>query len=382
MRLHAAPLLLIAACFLHISASSPAEEMKHKERLFLRSMGLSGRPRPPRGPQARHRVPSRLWRMFRRSEDIQAGEKEPCAVEEFGVRGNIVRYVQDEGRLLPVWSSSCQTCLEKQLFFNMSVLQPAELLSLAQLEITFHRTPPSSAQLLQAPQALSVSLFEVFRITLKGADPDVNRRLLLSQTVQLKAEPTPTHMDVDLTPLAEKWRKPGQNYGLVLELRPLDVEAEDLLPFQPRTSFPLEGAFTLPLVRPTLVVVSLNPQQCGSRRRRHAVRSPVAPSNVCRTRRLYIDFRDVGWQDWIIAPQGYFANYCHGDCPFPLSESLNGTNHAILQTLVHSLDPHNTPQPCCVPIHFSPVSMLYYDNNDNVVLRHYQDMVVDECGCR
>ncbi|NWH92298.1 DVR1 protein, partial [Aegithalos caudatus] len=61
---------------------------------------------------------------------------------------------------------------------------------------------------------------------------------------------------------------------------------------------------------------------------------------------------------------------------------LNSTNHAVLQTMVHSLDPQGTPQPCCVPVRLSPISILYYDNSDNVVLRHYEDMVVDECGCR
>ncbi|XP_030920849.1 embryonic growth/differentiation factor 1 [Geospiza fortis] len=68
--------------------------------------------------------------------------------------------------------------------------------------------------------------------------------------------------------------------------------------------------------------------------------------------------------------------------PSPLAAELNSTNHAVLQTMVHSLDPQGTPQPCCVPVRLSPISILYYDNSDNVVLRHYEDMVVDECGCR
>ncbi|XP_054471642.1 LOW QUALITY PROTEIN: protein DVR-1 [Anoplopoma fimbria] len=364
------PPLLLAACLLLSSFSLSLEERRSQEELFLGSLGLSGRPRPAGSRQ----VPSALWRMFRRSESQQARDSDLCTVSEYGVRGNIIRYVQDQGRLVSGWSSSCQACLEKQLYFNMSVLQPVELLSLAQLEIKFHW------KLLQGPRALSVSLYKVIRATLRGADPTASRRLLLSQSVRLQPEPTSVAMD--LTPLAESWRKPGRNYGLLLELLPLSTDPEELFPFHPGNSLPLEPAFHLPLIQASLVAVSLNPHQCRSRQRRSAVHLPVTPSNVCKARRLYIDFKDVGWQDWIIAPQGYMANYCHGECPFPLSESLNGTNHAILQTLVHSLDPHGTPQPCCVPIRLSPISMLYYDNNDNVVLRHYQDMVVDECGCR
>lgn len=277
-------------------------------------------------------------------------------------------------------SGGCQVYLEKQLFFNMSVLQPEELLSLARLELQLHWQPPRTPELRRGPRALAVSLYKVTRATLRGADPRSGRRLLLSQSVRLRREPA--SVAVDLTALAGAWRGPRANFGLLLELRPLGADPEEPLPFPPADAFPLEPAYSAPPVQALLVVVSLDPHQCHSRRRRSAAHAPVTPSNVCKARRLYIDFKDVGWQDWIIAPQGYVANYCHGECPFPLSDSLNGTNHAILQTLVHSLDPRGTPQPCCVPIRLSPISMLYYDNNDNVVLRHYQDMVVDECGCR
>ncbi|MEQ2272743.1 hypothetical protein XENORESO_010083 [Xenotaenia resolanae] len=375
-----APLLLLAVWLLGVEAFLDAEDKSTRERLFFSSLGLSERPRPAGSQQPRRPIPSEIWRMFRRSANIQARESESCTVSEYGVRGNIIRYVQDQGKLVLGWSSSCQACLEKQLFFNMSVLQPVELLSLAQLEIKLYWMPLRPVELLQGPRAISLSIYKVIRATLRGANPQANRRLLLSQSVQLQLEPAKIIMD--LTPLAESWRKPGHNYGLVAELSPLSGDPGELIPFLPGNTLPLEAALSFPLIEASLVVVSLNPHQCRSRQRRNTVHLPVTPSTVCKARRLYIDFKDVGWQDWIIAPHGYMANYCHGECPFPLSESLNGTNHAILQTLVHSLDPQGTPQPSCVPIRLSPISMLYYDNNDNVVLRHYQDMVVDECGCR
>ena len=45
-------------------------------------------------------------------------------------------------------------------------------------------------------------------------------------------------------------------------------------------------------------------------------------------------------QDWVIAPQGYSAYYCEGECSFPLDSCMNATNHAILQSLV------STPSLC------------------------------------
>lgn len=44
-------------------------------------------------------------------------------------------------------------------------------------------------------------------------------------------------------------------------------------------------------------------------------------------------------KDWIIAPKGYAANYCDGECSFPLNAHMNATNHAIVQTLVSSRGP-------------------------------------------
>ena len=102
----------------------------------------------------------------------------------------------------------------------------------------------------------------------------------------------------------------------------------------------------------------------------------------CRRHTLYVDFADVGWNDWIVAPPGYDAYYCHGDCPFPLADHLNSTNHAVVQVLVNSVYPGTVPRPCCVPTELTPISMLYIDNFDKVVLKNYQDMVVEGCGCR
>lgn len=104
--------------------------------------------------------------------------------------------------------------------------------------------------------------------------------------------------------------------------------------------------------------------------------------NNCRKHNLYVDFSDVGWNDWIVAPPGYQAYYCHGECPFPLSDHLNSTNHAIVQTLVHSVNPQAVPKACCVPTELSPISMLYVDEHDKVVLKNYRDMVVEGCGCQ
>lgn len=102
---------------------------------------------------------------------------------------------------------------------------------------------------------------------------------------------------------------------------------------------------------------------------------------ACRKHDLYVSFRELSWQDWIIAPEGYAANYCDGECSFPLNAHMNATNHAIVQTLVHLMNPENVPKPCCAPTKLHAISVLYYDDNSNVILKKYRNMVVRSCGC-
>ncbi|CAN8026994.1 bone morphogenetic protein 7 [Ixodes scapularis] len=106
---------------------------------------------------------------------------------------------------------------------------------------------------------------------------------------------------------------------------------------------------------------------------------PSGRRNSCQKRNLFVSFRDLGWQDWIIAPDGYAAFYCHGECSFPLNR--NATNHAIVQTLVHLVDPTQAPKPCCAPTRLSAIMVLYFDDNSNVILKRYKNMVVKACGC-
>ncbi|CAH8584917.1 unnamed protein product [Dicrocoelium dendriticum] len=112
------------------------------------------------------------------------------------------------------------------------------------------------------------------------------------------------------------------------------------------------------------------------------INSPNYLETVCQRRELIIDFAAIGWSGWVIAPRTYNARYCRGHCPFPLSTHYNTTNHAILLQLVHLLDVARTTGPCCVPNQLSSQSLLYHSQKGDVVLRVYQDMVVESCACR
>ncbi|XP_055459603.1 growth/differentiation factor 6 [Psammomys obesus] len=126
----------------------------------------------------------------------------------------------------------------------------------------------------------------------------------------------------------------------------------------------------------------------GRRRRRtafasrHGKRHGKKSRLRCSRKPLHVNFKELGWDDWIIAPLEYEAYHCEGVCDFPLRSHLEPTNHAIIQTLMNSMDPGSTPPSCCVPTKLTPISILYIDAGNNVVYKQYEDMVVESCGCR
>ncbi|KAG8184294.1 hypothetical protein JTE90_008979 [Oedothorax gibbosus] len=105
--------------------------------------------------------------------------------------------------------------------------------------------------------------------------------------------------------------------------------------------------------------------------------------NPCRRKPLHVSFAAINYDQWIIAPPTYEAFECTGRCSFPMSAHLAPTKHAIIQTLMHSLEPKQVSRACCVPIKLSPMSILYVEDDGTVTYKYdYEDMVVAECGCR
>ncbi|XP_034021570.1 inhibin beta B chain-like [Thalassophryne amazonica] len=107
-------------------------------------------------------------------------------------------------------------------------------------------------------------------------------------------------------------------------------------------------------------------------------------SSLCCRQQFYIDFRLIGWNDWIIAPLGYFGNYCEGSCPAYMA-GVPGSASSFHTTVVNQyrmrgMSP-GSMNSCCIPTKLSTMSMLYFDDEYNIVKRDVPNMIVDECGC-
>ncbi|XP_064878901.1 growth/differentiation factor 10-like [Oncorhynchus nerka] len=103
----------------------------------------------------------------------------------------------------------------------------------------------------------------------------------------------------------------------------------------------------------------------------------------CSRRTLRVDFADIGWSEWVLAPEAFNAFYCAGTCGFPMPKVLHPSNHATIQSIVRAVGiVPGVPEPCCVPEKMSPLVVLYQDEGGNLVLKVYPSMSVESCACR
>ncbi|XP_029817495.1 bone morphogenetic protein 2 [Manacus vitellinus] len=267
----------------------------------------------------------------------------------------------------------------RRFFFNLTSIPTEESITSAELQI--FRQQVHGAFENNSSYHHRINIYEIIKpATATSKDPVT--RLLDTRLVHHNASKWESF---DVTPAVLRWIAHGQpNHGFVVEVVHLDKE-NSASKRHVRISRSLhQDEDSWSQLRPLLVTFGHDGKghplhKREKRQAKHKQRKRHKYS--CKRHPLYVDFNDVGWNDWIVAPPGYSAFYCHGECPFPLADHLNSTNHAIVQTLVNSVN-SKIPKACCVPTELSAISMLYLDENEKVVLKNYQDMVVEGCGCR
>ncbi|XP_076014050.1 inhibin subunit beta Aa [Genypterus blacodes] len=137
--------------------------------------------------------------------------------------------------------------------------------------------------------------------------------------------------------------------------------------------------------RPFLMAVVRQGDGTESRRRRKRGLECDGKVRVCCKRQFYVNFKDIGWNDWIIAPPGYHANYCEGECPSHVA-SITGSTLSFHSTVIshyrmRGYSPFQNLRSCCVPTRLRAMSMLYYNEEQKIIKKDIQNMIVEECGC-
>lgn len=272
-----------------------------------------------------------------------------------------------------------------RFYFNLSTIPETEILKAAELSI--QRDSITDGKNMQQ----KVLVYDIVRPGIKGKTEPL-LHLIDTKTVQVDTNHT---INLDVKYAVDRWlQNPKENYGILVEVvvgrqqlppaqrhirlrRSVKDSDEDWAKQQPWLMTYLDdGRYKQQGMDEILK------RKPRASKRNHKHRGERRGHELCQRKPLYVDFSSVGWSDWIVAPAGYDAYYCHGECHFPFADHLNTTNHAVVQTLVNSINSDLAPKACCIPTQLKSISMLYLDDTNKVVLKSYQDMEVVGCGCR
>ncbi|XP_004692672.1 PREDICTED: inhibin beta C chain [Condylura cristata] len=145
-----------------------------------------------------------------------------------------------------------------------------------------------------------------------------------------------------------------------------------------RTSVILGGAAHRPFVTAQV-------REAGRHRVRRQGIDCQGGSSMCCRQEFFVDFREIGWHDWIIQPEGYAMNFCTGRCPLHVAgmPGIAASFHTAVLSLLKANAAAGTAGggSCCVPTARRPLSLLYYVRDSSIVKTDIPDMVVEACGC-
>ncbi|XP_050522738.1 growth/differentiation factor 8-like isoform X1 [Daktulosphaira vitifoliae] len=228
----------------------------------------------------------------------------------------------------------------------------------------------STAELHQTEQVINI---EVSRI-----HPVMMNQLLYVTNVKFVVNTTePSWVSINLQKLMSDWFKTtdaAKNLTLMVRATYANVNMT-----HSKTSFVTDARRRDDMTEIPYLVVYMEEGR-RSRAKRNVLGldcNESSQESLCCRYPLTVDFDDFGW-DWIIAPKQYVANYCSGECPM---EFLQKYPHTHLTQLTNKTHMYPGTGPCCAPRKMSSISMLYYDENMNIIYGLLPGMIVDRCGC-
>ncbi|XP_059178531.1 inhibin beta A chain-like [Physella acuta] len=118
-------------------------------------------------------------------------------------------------------------------------------------------------------------------------------------------------------------------------------------------------------------------QDLRKSRRKRQTTETACHRDLCCKHSIYISFEEIGWSDWVLAPEGFDAYYCKGGCPrqFKIGSTFSG-----IKGLLHERNP-NIPAPVCAPNGYTSIEIMHLDVEGEIVMTTYPEMVVAKCRC-
>ncbi|KAM9369144.1 bone morphogenetic protein 4-like [Phaethornis superciliosus] len=357
---------------------SPARGANQRAEALKRLLEVFGMEDPPPPPAHSKQPPQYMVDLFNTVANADGVTKNPDILE-----GNTVRSFLDK------------THSEKMRFlFVLSSVGKNEKILTAELHL--FRLWPRAPDGPKRHHFCQVSVYQV----LEGSEPDApgGKKLLAARLLALQGSGWEVF---SITQAVRDWTEDeSSNHGLLVTVQGPGGSLIETPPLQfasgrdhHESKKPMLVLFTddgrrgaslptanlpdsqpqAPLLPSTLPL----PKRAGPRSTRS-----LDQHQPCQRHPLSVDFEEIGWSGWIISPRGYNAYHCKGSCPFPLGENMRPTNHATVQSIINALKlSEGVSSPCCVPNKLYSINLLYFDDDENVVLKQYDDMVAGSCGC-
>lgn len=114
-------------------------------------------------------------------------------------------------------------------------------------------------------------------------------------------------------------------------------------------------------------------------RARRGISENCSGYQSCCRKSLTIDFKEIGWDNWIISPKSYNAYYCKGDCSRHSDHTSTYKHTGVLKAIAVQSDRKDISY-CCTPKRFSSLIILYMSDG-NIIRREIENMIVEECWC-
>nr|XP_028569795.1 LOW QUALITY PROTEIN: bone morphogenetic protein 2-like [Podarcis muralis] len=364
----------------HLEAGASEGTRAQALKRLLEVFGIGD---PPQSPQHIIRPPQYMVDLYNTVADDDGVTKDPDILEGNTVRSFLDRTHGDQMRFLFILSSVAK---------NERVLT-------AELHLFKLRARATDGPLPRRQHFCQVSIYQV--LDKDSMDTPEGKKLLSAKLLALQG----TGWEVfAITQAVRSWMdEESSNQGLLVTVRslggaPLDDGAVQFASGRDHheSKRPMLVLFTDDGRRGALVAgdtqpdgrelphqnVALPGHLAGSKS--NGTRTPRSVDNQlpCQRLPLSVDFEEIGWSGWIISPRGYNAYHCKGSCPFPLGENMRPTNHATVLSIINALKlSQEVSGPCCVPDKLFSINLLYFDDDENVVLKQYDDMVAGSCGC-
>ncbi|ELU05105.1 hypothetical protein CAPTEDRAFT_38881, partial [Capitella teleta] len=180
--------------------------------------------------------------------------------------------------------------------------------------------------------------------------------------------------EFDIRHAVQSWTDdPSTNFGMEVEGEKDDMTSVlDLITVKPDSIFPEELSPQLNVFTQTRTILS-------NRQKRSDTKMDCVQGDgetQCCRYPLWISFKDIGWDDWILEPSGFQAYFCDGSCPYNYKSAHMFSQ---IKSFINMYNPKAAPAPCCTATKMDSLQLVHYNEDGNVVIGDFDDMIVREC---